>query len=233
MDNRTTTSTVFWRLLARVYGQPNGDAIVGDMREEFALREQSSPLTARLWIISQYTRTLSSGALRQCGTTIGLSRMMLLATIVVLPVLFGMVAWLSNMDETTPQLWEMVLAGEMHRTLFVGAYWQDQFYAIGRVDNLHMFINVNSAIWVIASMGLVILVGIQKPDAIRFATGLGVALMVVPYVVSLIYLDIAQLPPKKIGPIIAFTLFNIFYMLPMMAWWLRRQAARSTGANHA
>jgi hypothetical protein len=131
------------------------------------------------------------------------------------------------MDETTPQLWEMVLAGEMHKALFVAEYWRDQPEAVSRIHDLGMFINFNSAMWVGVAMALVVFVGSRKQDSLATATMLGFVLMVAPYALSIVYLDIAQLHPKKIGPIIAFTLFNVFYMLPLMAFWLNRRAKKA------
>lgn len=233
MDTKFSASSAFWRLLSRLYGEQSGEALAGDLQEEYRSRAHSNALGAAIWLVSQYSRTVLSGVWRQSGTPLGLSRIVALATLVVVPLIVGMVAWLSNMDETTPQLWNMVLAGEMHKTVFVAEYWQEQVYAISQIDDIHMFINYNSLVWAAAAMGLVMLVGNKKPDAIRAATTLGVSLMLVPYVLSLFYLEMAQLPPQKIGPVLAFTLFNVFYMLPVLALWLRRQASKAEGIEHA
>ena len=36
MNSSPTTSSLLWRLLGRVCGKPYGEAMVGDMQEEFA-----------------------------------------------------------------------------------------------------------------------------------------------------------------------------------------------------
>ena len=181
--------------------------------------------------MSQYLRALSLGLWQRSNSPQGLSVILIVATCLILPMLVGLVAWLSNMDETTPQLWQMVLAGEMHKPLFVGDYWQALPEALSRVDDIWMFINYPSLAWTFAAMGLVVLVA-RKTESLRAASALGVSLMLVPYCFAIWYLDMAQLPPKKIGPILAFTLFNVFYMLPVMTLWLKSQSAKAGKLMH-
>lgn len=216
----------FCVLLIKVYGPWAGDNILGDMLEEFDMRKQTSALTARLWIASQYTRTLSIGVLRQCTTPVGISRIVTLVTLVVLPLLVSLVAWLSNMDTTTPQLWEMVLAGEMHRILFVTEYWQDLPYALSHVNDIDMFISPKSALWACAAIAAVNWIRSKTTAPLPLCCALALILMAAPYIISLVYLQTAQPVPKQIGPIIAFSLLTVFYMLPMIAFWLHRQAKK-------
>ena len=222
----------FCVLLIKVYGPWAGDNILGDMLEEFDKRKQTSAFAARLWIASQYTRTLCTGLWRQCTTSVGISRIVMLATLLVLPLLVGLVAWLSNMDTTTTQLWEMVLAGEMHRILFVAEYWQDLPYALSQVSDVDMFINPKSALWACAAMAAVNWIRSKTTTPLSLCCALALVLMVAPYIISLVYLQTAQPVPKQIGPIIAFSLFTIFYMLPMMAYWLHRQAKQEMNERH-
>ena len=216
----------FCVLLIKVYGPWAGDNILGDMLEEFDMRKQTSALTARLWIASQYTRTLCTGLWRQCTTPVGISRIVILATLLVLQLLVGLVAWLSNMDSTTPQLWEMVLAGEMHRILFVAEYWQDLPYALRQVNDIDIFINPKSALWACVAMAAINWVRSKTTTPLPLCGALALVLMTAPYIISLVYLQTAQPEPKQIGPIIAFSLFTIFYMLPLMAYWLYREAKK-------
>jgi len=224
MKQQSTGFTFLWTLLARLYGQGLGEALVGDMQEEYSQRKKEHAGRASAWLASQYSRTLMSGVMRACASPTGLFRIMCLLTLIGLPLLLGSVAWLSNMDETTPQLWQMVLAGEMHKTLFVAEYWQAQGESFARIDDLYMFINVNSLLWCALIMGAIVYLDKKKGCSLTSISLFSLAAMLVPYIAGLVFIDMAQLPPKKVGPVIAFMLFNIMYLLPLTTLWLHKKA---------
>ena len=111
----------------------------------------------------------------------------------------------------------------MHNMLFEGAFWFEQPEAINRIDEFHFLIHPWAAVWVAACLALVAYCRRTRQLTAHQVAATGYTMMVVPYLFGLAIIAYYQPEPRKIGPILAFMLFNIFYMVLPLSYMLLNQ----------
>jgi hypothetical protein len=209
-------------LLQRCLPVYSREGLLGDLNEEHAARATVDPSSATRWYWYQTLRTLLYVMSSVLGS-IALLRVLVLAlSFLLLPTLISMVAWLSNMNETSPEIMEYLLAGQMHNMLGDSYFWQQQLSAVGHID-FEMYLNVPSVLWAACCLFVLFYTQKKHPLSAHQIAAFGYGLMLLPYFVGLIYIDSMQLVPTKIGPIIAFMLISIVYLLGPIAYLILQQ----------
>ena len=200
-------------LLKKVLPKYSQDALVGDLKEEFFQRKTQSTAGANVWLSRQVLVSLFYAAKRALQSTGLLKIVFLMSCLILGPTLIAMVAWLSNMDETSEAVWQQLLSANMHNIVTYGHFWQQVPEALVGIDHISMFIHNGSVAWSALSLMVIgALMFFRRIHAHQVAL-LGGLAMLLPYVACWAYINTMMLPPTKIGPIIAFMLFNIMYML--------------------
>lgn len=210
-------------LLEKCLAPDTRDHLIGDLTEEYAQRAAQDPSSATRWFWTQSFRALYHRGADIAGSVAALKVMVVLSTLFLVPVLFSMMAWLSNMDETAPVLWQLLLEGKMHSMLFEASFWLEQPEALSRVDEVHFLIHPWAAVWVAACLGVVAYCQRTRQLSPHQVAAMGYTLMLLPYLFGLAVIAYYQPEPRKIGPILAFMLFNIFYMVVPLSFMLLKQ----------
>ena len=199
-------------LLKLVLRKRTAENLIGDLEEAFNDRAETDLKTAKRWYAKQLVLTFISSISDRVKSDRMLNLSMLGMAVVILPVIFCLVAWLSNMDETTPAIWQLLLDGQLHQIVFFAEFWSVQPQALPSVD-VPMFIAYKSILWAALSLMLIFKISSRPGSSVRLVAGLGMAAMLLPYLAGLALIQIAQPIPTQVGPILAFMLLNVFYLL--------------------
>lgn len=217
------------RLLGMFLPSYSKDALIGDLREEYFQRLTVNRFSANMWIIRQLLVTLATATKSAVVGESFLKGMAIVACLAVAPTLFFMVAWLSNMDQTSPKVWQLLLGANMHAIATYGNFWQQVPEAVSKIDDLHMFIHYWSVAW--SGVALLVIGSVRyfKNVSAHQIALMGLIAMATPYMLGWMYINTMVLAPTQIGPIIAFMLFNILYMIvPITRWVVKAANKRET-----
>ncbi|MFT4938751.1 MAG: hypothetical protein ACI88A_001780 [Paraglaciecola sp.] len=199
-------------LLKLVLTKRTAENLIGDLEEAFNDRAETDLRVAKRWYVKQFVVTFISSIADRVKSDSSLNLSMLGMAVIILPVIFCMVAWLSNMDETTPTVWQLLLDGQLHQIVFFAEFWSVQPQALLAVE-VPMFISYNSILWAALSLILIGKIAIRRNSSVRLVAGMGMATMLLPYLAGLAFIQIAEPIPTQVGPILAFMLLNVFYLL--------------------
>ena len=216
----TTMPQVLTWLLSKLANPTYRDALIGDMEEEYSERRKTNRDAAK-WLFRQTILAIWDGQIAMIKSTNFLKVLSLLLCLLVLPVIALFVGWLSNMEAPSEQLWQFLLAGEIHSIVLQSHYWKEAWYESGIAHiELAMFINIPSILWglVFAGAAYHLLQKSTPPVWVFSVVALIYALL--PYFFG--YAVISALHPAayKVGPILAFMILAPFFTLPMYVWFL-------------
>lgn len=208
-------------LLIRKLGVPNyRDELIGDMQEEYGELMMKDPKTASRWMWRQTLLASWEGQKSLWQTPLFVNVITGVFTAMLLIVIVGFVVWLSNMDSTTPLLWEQTLNGQIHYIVFSPDFWQQATFAVSNTPvDIFMFMNVPSVGWAMAWAVAMFLLSKRYTMSPRMFSVVGMALSAVPYIVGYTVINTQNLDPKQIGPILAYMLIAPLYILPMLSAW--------------
>lgn len=158
---------------------------------------------------------------------LGSEKFLRLLVIAVTTLLFTsiviMISWLSNMDNASPEVWDDLLKGVVHRFLFEPEVLVFGFLKLIEETHLHMFFNIPGLVWSIVCFGALGFWDRRHRLSPHQLAGIGYALMLVPYLAGLFFIDMMQPEAKKVGPVIAFMVFPVVYMaIPLAVWVLKK-----------
>lgn len=208
------------------------DQVLGDLQEEYGKRLPDNAAAARRWYRYQALRTVVQYFSQFLGSDKLLKVAVILASFILVPVIFVMVAWLSNVDDTTERVLQYLLAGDMHKVAITREFWAYAVQSVSQQKDLFMYVNMPSVMW--ASVSL-FWIGYKNKKQLMTAHQLalwGSALMLLPYLLGTFYLSAFAMPPRVVGPIIAFMLLSLFYLLvPVTCWVMYRLRQGSADAK--
>ncbi|MFT5674187.1 MAG: hypothetical protein ACI808_000094 [Paraglaciecola sp.] len=199
-------------LLKLVLSKRTAENLIGDLEEAFNDRAKTDLKVAKRWYAKQLVLTFISSISDRVKSDSSLNLGMLGMALIILPVIFCMVAWLSNMDETSPAVWQLLLDGQLHQIVFFAEFWSVQPQALPSVD-VPMFIGYNSILWAALCLVLIVKIESRPASSVHLVAGLGMTAMLLPYLAGLAFIQIAEPIPTQVGPILAFMLLNVFYLL--------------------
>ena len=192
---------------------------MGDLNEEFSERALQDRQAATSWYWKQTTKTATHYLGHYCASEDLLSKLCILVAIGLFSTLVLMVSWLSNMDEAPETIWQNLLQGKIHTFLLdteVLSNGSDQLIAC---FDFEMYVNPPSMLWALLSFGVMWLRNRLGKFSAHQAAAWGCTLMLLPYLFGLIYIDLMNPLPHKIGPTVAFMSISVIYtILPLAAF---------------
>ena len=225
-QQRSMSLTFASNLLVKVLPSYSKEAMVGDLREEFWQRKQQGTVQANCWLWLQLVRAVFHGLTTALKGQAAMKYLAMAGCLTVVPTLIAMVAWLSNMDNTSDEVWQQLLGANMHNIVTYGHFWQQVPEALGAIDGIQLFIHHWSVAWTLISFGAISAISYLKRCNAHQVMLMGLVAMLLPYALGWMYINTMMLPPNKLGPIIAFMLFNILYMLVPLTVLVNKVAKR-------
>lgn len=224
-SEKSSLPALFSWLLRHALAPSYRESALGDLAEEYKVRRQASVRDAFKWLCHQTLRACFQWLNRAAGSRMLIVCSLSLLTVFVVPTVYLMVVWLSNMDAASPALWEPLLVGDMHKIVVQAEFWQVAIEATSGSQDLLMFIHVEAVLWVLVSVFALVLK--QNTMTSHQLAGAGLILMLLPYVWGLLVLS--TFPPglKLIGPMLAFMLFCLLYMVLPLTWLVLQHRRRS------
>lgn len=217
---------VYYWLLARMLPKEQRDWALGDLQEEYSQRSLRDPLAAKQWIQSQTSKAVGIWLLAVLKSNGLIQSLMCAFAALCMPVIYLMVIWLSNMDETSPIIWEQLLAGEMHKIVLQPQFWSESLAIQFTLQDWHMFVHHQALLWAVLCLALLSLR--QHQLSTHQLALVGSVMMVVPYVLGIVLIEMFDPAARKIGPLLAFMLFCVFYLaIPLAVMIFRHQRQRN------
>lgn len=199
------------------------DSLLGDLQEEHEVRAMKNSSDADRWYWSQALKNIVHFTSKVFSSTQFLKFFVLLFTLAVFPTLIILISWLSNMEEASSEVWETLLQGKVHALLFSS---EVLFYGTEKLVEeieLDMYVNIPGLLWTLFTFLVLFLMNRKSHLSPHKLAGLGYTLTFCPYILGLIFIDMANPVPTQIGPILAFMVFAYLYSaLPLGYWILQR-----------
>ncbi|MEP2652865.1 MAG: hypothetical protein ABJH06_12825 [Paraglaciecola sp.] len=207
-------------LLSRLANPAYRDELIGDMEEEYTERQEANQ-EASYWLLRQTTLAIWDGQKAMIRTTGFVKALSIILCVLALPTIALFVGWLSNMHMPSEHLWQLLMAGEVHFILFNTEYWEIAWNESG-VSHLDvmMFIHVQSILWaMVYAVSAYLFLKKIKPSVWIFSA-FSMAYILVPYLFGYGVISLFELPPRIVGPILAFMMLAPFFTLPMSVGFL-------------
>lgn len=207
-------------LLSKLTNPAYRDELIGDMEEEYHERRKAHK-NYRKWLVIQTVSAIWDGQKAMTKSTNFLKALSILLCLLVLPAIAFFVGWLSNMEEPSEQLWQLLMSGEIHSIVMHSNYWKEAWIDSGitHIEPM-MFINVPSILW-----AAVFIVGANKlllkfTPSVWMFSAVALAYMLMPYFFGYSVISALQPPAQKVGPVLAFMILALFFTLPIYVWFL-------------
>jgi hypothetical protein len=207
-------------LLSRLANPAYRNELIGDMEEEYTERKQTNQ-ESTTWLLRQTASAIWDGQNAMVKSTVFVKVLSIVLCVMTLPTIALFVGWLSNINEPSEQLWQLLMAGEVHFILFNTEYWRIVWNDSGISHlELGMFIHTPSILWAMMFAGSTYwFLKRSNPSVWLFST-FALAYMLLPYLFG--YTVISSLEPvdQKVGPILAFMMLAPFFTLPLYVYFL-------------
>ncbi|GAA0855492.1 hypothetical protein [Aliiglaciecola litoralis] len=207
-------------LLSRLTNPAYRDELIGDMEEEYTERQQTNQ-DANNWLLRQSALAIWDGQKAMVKSTNFLKAVSIILCILVLPTIALFVGWLSNMEEPTEHLWQLLLAGEIHSILLHGDYWEHAWNESGIAHlELAMFINIPSILWVMAFAGSAYALLKRFTPSVWEFSAIALIFLLLPYLFGYVVISWFEPAAQNVGPILAFMMLAPFFTLPIYVCFL-------------
>lgn len=197
------------------------DALIGDLKEEYSKKKKINSDAAKNWYWRQSMLTAMHYISRYLGSEDLLRKLTILITIIIFPTFLILISWLSNMDHASDEVWNSLLEGKVHEFIFTTEVWVNglnKFIEHLSFDMLRMYIHFPSLIWAGFTFLTLLLRNKLSSFTAHQAAAWGFVLMLFPYILGLIAINMGAPDPKAIGPTVAFMTLSIVYILPLLMW---------------
>jgi len=213
-------------LLSRLANPAYRNELIGDMEEEYTERQQANQYTS-YWLQRQTVMAIWDGQNAMVKSTGFVKVLSIVLCVLMLPTIALFVGWLSNVQNASEHLWQLLSAGEVHSILFNTEYWRLVWNESG-ISNLElaMFINTPSILWALVFAGSTYLFLKRSNPSAWLFSAFALAYMLLPYLFG--YTVISSLEPvdQKVGPILAFMMLAPFFTLPLYVYFLFKRFSK-------
>jgi hypothetical protein len=207
-------------LLSRLANPAYRNELIGDMEEEYTERQQTNQ-ESTTWLLRQTASAIWDGQNAMVKSTVFVKALSIILCVMTLPTIALFVGWLSNVDEPSEQLSQLLSAGEVHSILFNTEYWRLVWNenSISHLE-LGMFIHTPSILWAMVFAGSTYWFLKKSTPSVWLFSAFALAYMLLPYLFG--YMVISSLEPvdQKVGPILAFMMLAPFFTLPLYVYFL-------------
>jgi hypothetical protein len=213
-------------LLSRLANPAYRLELIGDMEEEYAGRQQTNQVTTN-WLLRQTASAIWEGQNAMVKSTGFVKALSIVLCVMTLPTIVLFVGWLSNMDEPSEHLWQLLMAGEVHFILFNSEYWRIVWNESG-ISHLEfeMFIHIPSILWAIVFAGSTQLFLKKSNPSVWLFSAFALAYMLLPYLFGLTVISSLEPVAQKVGPILAFMMLAPFFTLPLFVCFLFKRFSK-------
>jgi hypothetical protein len=219
-EHRTAMPKLVTWLLSRLANPVYRDELIGDMEEEYLERQQTNQ-DATNWLLRQTALAIWDGQNAMVKSTGFVKALSIVLCVLALPTIVLFVGWLSNVDEPSEHLWQLLLAGEIHFILVNTEYWRLVWNESGISHlELGMFINSPSILWAIVFAGSTYLFLKKSNPSVWVFSIFAFAFMLLPYLFGYTVISSTEPVAQKVGPILAFMMLAPFYILPLYVCFL-------------
>lgn len=206
-------------LLNFIVPKAQQDCIIGDLIEEFQSKAKQNTAQANRWFWRQTLGNVSFYSKSYLKSSVFLYNSFTVVSGIIFAILTLFINWLSNMDKVEPEIWAKLLDGKVLQLLFEPSVLQLGYDKFTTDINLPMYLNTPAICWSMLSLFLIYLLNRKIPLSPHQLAGLGVTLMIIPYILGYFYIQFYQPPPIEVGPILAVMVFPIIYsVIPLCAW---------------
>jgi hypothetical protein len=226
--NRAAVSPPTFAILLLTWILPAAilEVILGDLMEEFDERAQANNKAAKIWFWQQATHTSMIYFKQIFNSPSFVRKLNIVLPLALFSIAFILIAWLSyadNLAEYAPGFWETLLTGQAHMALFDGAFWSSIGDYVSRVDSVWFLLDGPSLIITCFSISLLLYLDRKSTfTALKMACW-GYALVILPYIWSIIHINSNHLLAAQIGPIIAIGLITFLYMVLPVSYLVHRK----------
>ena len=213
-------------LLSRLANPAYRNELIGDMEEEYTGRHQANQDTT-YWLLRQTASAIWDGQNAMVKSTGFVKALSIVLCVMALPTIVLFVGWLSNMQMPSEQLWQLLMAGEVHSILFNAEYWRIVWNESGISHlELAMFINIPSILWAMLFAGSAYLFLKKSNPSVWVFSAFALAYMLLPYLFGYTLINSVDPVPQIVGPIVAFMMLAPFFTLPLYVCFLFRQFSK-------
>lgn len=201
----------------------SGESLSGDLLEEFSQRSEQDRAAARRWFWRQTLLSLKYSLEQWVHSPQTLKTILMVIPLLIVPALFGFICWLSAMDSmpsTVENGWQKLIQGQVHSLLLEPLLWPEYLRGVAEFE-WSMFIDVKSVIWAALVISALNWMGRGLYLSAQQYAFRGFILAFLPYIGGLAVIITQQPVPQKVGPILAFMLISLIYLLPavsLLSW---------------
>lgn len=225
-EHRTAASKSATWLLSRLANPAYRDELIGDMEEEYIERQQTNKDTT-YWLLRQTALAIWDGQKTMVQTTGFVKAFSIVFCVLALPTIALFVGWLSNMDEPSEHLWQLLLAGEVHSIMFNTEYWGIVWNESGISHlELAMFIHIPSLLWAMVFAGSAYLLLKKSTPSVWLFSAFASAYILMPYLFGYVMISSFEPVAQKVGPILAFMMLAPFFTLPLYVYFLFKRFSK-------
>jgi hypothetical protein len=207
-------------LLNRLANPAYRDELIGDMEEEYTERQQTNQDTSN-WLLRQTALAIWDGQKAMVKSTSFLKVLSIILCVLTLPTIVLFIGWLSNIEEPTERLWQLLLAGEVHSILVHSDYWKHAWNESGIAHiELSMFINIPSILWAMVFAGSAFVLLKKFTPSVWVFSAVSLVFISLPYLFGYVVISSFEPSAQKVGPILAFMLLAPFFSLPIYVCFL-------------
>lgn len=202
-----------------------GDEQIGDLLEEFQYRARQDSYQAKLWFWKQTLLTIVYSVSAILASERLLKAIVVTLPLLLLPALIGFVTWLSAFDSFPLGVedgWQRLIRGEVHSLMVEPVIWGQMLASIPALE-WDMLVDTPSILWALFSVACFGYFYSRGHWSAHKLAALGYSLCLLPYLAGFFYINQYQLLPKQVGPVLAFMLLNILYILPVISVLLYRK----------
>jgi len=219
-EHRSAMPRLAMWLLSRLANPAYRNELIGDMEEEYTERQQTNQDTTT-WLLRQTASAIWDGQNAMVKSTVFVKVLSIILCVLSLLTIALFNGWLSNVDESSEQLLQLLSAGEVHFILFNTEYWRLVWNenSISHLE-LGMFIHTPSILWAMVFAGSTYWFLKKSNPSVWLFSAFALAYMLLPYLFG--YTVISSLEPvdQKVGPILVFMMLAPFFTLPLYVYFL-------------
>ena len=209
------------------------DAILGDLMEEFSERVKMNDKAAKRWFWQQTMQTSVIYFKKLFNSPSFVRKLNIVIPMMLFVIAFILIAWLSyadNLAEYAPGFWETLLTGQAHMALFDGAFWSSISDYIRRVDSIWFLLDGPSLMITLLSISLLKYLDKKSSfTALKMACW-GYALVILPYIWSIIHINSNHFIATQVGPVIAIGLLTFLYMVLPVSYLVHQKLKQDNEA---
>ena len=201
------------------------DNVIGDMEEEFVKIAQQDQRLAKSWYWQQTMETSMIYFSKKVTAPMFFNKLNVFISVIAFIILTGLIALLSSMDDPSiisENFWEELLRGNIFVALISESFWSNWGTWFSGF-HIKWIIDVPSTVYSVLCLSVLFYMKKKTHVSLSFFVIFGYILTFLPMILGFLYLSNNVLQPTQVGPIIAFMLLSMMYMLLPVAYLINQK----------